>query len=42
MVQQAHAIYIMRQAVVVGEGSNRLGILIGGLPLSLYDMLLVT
>jgi hypothetical protein len=32
---------ILRQAVVIGEGSSRLGILLDGPPLSLFDMLLV-
>jgi hypothetical protein len=39
VLQQAHAISILRQVVVVGEGFNRLGILIGGPPLLLFDML---
>jgi hypothetical protein len=29
---QAHAISLLRRAIVVGEGSSRLGVLLGGLP----------
>jgi len=36
------AISILRGAVVVREGSSKLGLLSGGPPLSLFDMLLVT
>jgi len=32
---RAHAISILRRVVVEGEGSSRLGVLLGGLPLFL-------
>ncbi len=38
-LQHAQAISILRRAVVVGEGSPRLGVLSEGLPLSLIEML---
>ncbi len=38
-LQRAQAICILRRAVAVGNGSSRLGVLSGGLPLSLFDML---
>jgi hypothetical protein len=31
----------LKHVIVVGESSFRLGILLGGLPLSLFDMLIV-
>jgi hypothetical protein len=40
--QQMQAIFILRWAVVVSEGSSMLGLLSGGPPLSLFDMLLTT
>jgi len=36
------AIFILRRAVVVSEGSSMLGLLLGGSLLSLFDMLLMT
>jgi hypothetical protein len=33
---------IFRRAITVGEGSFKLGVLLGGPPFSLFDMLLVT
>jgi len=36
----AHAIFILRCAIAIGEDSSRLGILSRGPPLSLFDMLL--
>ncbi len=38
-LQCAQAISILKRAVGVGEGSSRLGVLSGGLPFSLFDML---
>jgi len=34
------AIFILRHVIAIGEGSSRLGVLLGGSPLSLFDMLL--
>ncbi len=42
VLQQAHAISILRHAILVGEGSNRSCICTWGPPLSLFDMLLGT
>jgi hypothetical protein len=42
VLQHAHVISILRCVVTGGEGSFRLSILLGGLPLSLFDMLLMT
>jgi hypothetical protein len=39
--QQVHAIFILRQVFVVGEGFTRLGIFTRGPALSFFDMLLV-
>jgi hypothetical protein len=41
-LHHAHVISILRCVVVIGEGSSRQGILSGGPPLSLFDMLLAT
>jgi hypothetical protein len=41
MLQCAKAVSILKCVVEVGEGSSKLGILSGGLPLSLFDMLIV-
>ncbi len=41
VLQQMQTISILRQALVIGEGSYRLGILSKGPPLFLFDMLLV-
>jgi hypothetical protein len=40
-LQQVQMISILRQALVIGEGSSRLGILSEGPPLFSFDMLLV-
>jgi hypothetical protein len=40
--EQMQAISILRRVVVVSEGSSMLGLLSGGPPLSLFDMLLLT
>jgi hypothetical protein len=40
-LQQAHATSILRQVVIVGEGSSKLGVLFSAPPLSFLDMLLV-
>jgi len=42
VLQCAHAVSILKCVVAIGEGSSRLGILSGGPPLSLLDMLLGT
>jgi len=34
------AISILKHVIAIGEGSSRLGVLLGGSPLSLFDMLL--
>jgi hypothetical protein len=39
---RAHVISILRCAIIVGEGSSRLGVLLRGLPLLLFDMFLAT
>ncbi len=36
------AISILRRVIGIGESSSRLGVLLGGSPLSLFDMLLTT
>jgi len=41
-LQHAHAIFILRHAIAVGEDSFRLGDLSRGPPLSLFDMFLAT
>lgn len=41
-LQRVQAIFILRCAVAVGEGSFRLGLLSGGPPISFFDMLLTT
>jgi hypothetical protein len=40
-LQYAYAISMLRRDVAAGEGSFRLGVLSGGPPLSLFDMLLM-
>jgi hypothetical protein len=40
--EQMQAISILRRVVAVSEGSSMLGLLSGGPPLSLFDMLLLT
>jgi hypothetical protein len=39
-LQHAHVFSILKHVVAIGEVSSRLGILLGGPPLSLFDMLL--
>ncbi len=41
-LQRAHRISILKRAFVIGEGSSRLSVLSGVLPLSLFHMLLAT
>jgi hypothetical protein len=41
-LQYAHVISILKCVVIIGEGSSKLGILLGGPPLSLFDMLFAT
>jgi len=41
VLQHAHAMFILRCVVTRGEGFFKIGILLGGLPLSLFDMFLV-
>ncbi len=41
-LQRVQVIFVLRCAVAVGEGSFRLGILSGGCPISIVDMLLMT
>jgi hypothetical protein len=40
-LQQAHATSILKQVIIVGEGSSKLGVLISAPPFSFFDMLLV-
>jgi len=40
-LQQAHATSILRQVIIVGEGSSKLGVLFSAPPFSFFDMLLV-
>ncbi len=40
-LQHAKAISILKCAIAIGEGYSKLGVLSGGPPLSLFDMLLV-
>ncbi len=40
-LQHAKAISILKCASAIGEGYSKLGVLSGGPPLSLFDMLLV-
>jgi len=42
VLQHAPVISILRCVVTGGEGSFKLGILLGGLPIFLFDMLLMT
>jgi hypothetical protein len=42
VVQCAQVVSILKCAVVVGEGSSRLGLFSRGPPLSLFDMFLAT
>jgi hypothetical protein len=41
VLQQVQVVSILKHVVAIGKGSSKLGILIGGPPLSLFDMLLV-
>jgi hypothetical protein len=41
-LQCAHVVSILICVVAIVEGSSRLGIISGGPPLSLFDMLLAT
>ncbi len=41
-IKYRREVSILRHAVAVGEGLSRLGLLAGGPPLSLFDMLLAT
>ncbi len=40
-LQRAKAISILKFAIAIGEGYSKLGVLSGGPPLSLFDMLLM-
>jgi len=40
-LQQAHATSILRQVIIVGEGSSKLGVLFSAPLFSFFDMLLV-
>jgi hypothetical protein len=40
VLQHAHAVFILKCVIVVGEGFFRLGVLSRGPPLSLFDMFL--
>jgi hypothetical protein len=40
-LQHAHAIFILKHVVVIGEGLSNLNVLLGSPPLSLFDMFLV-
>jgi hypothetical protein len=42
MLQRVKAVSILKCVVEGGEGSSKLGILSGGPPFSLFDMLLMT
>jgi hypothetical protein len=42
VLQHAQVVSILKHAGAIGEGSSKLGILSGGPPLSLFDMLLAT
>jgi hypothetical protein len=42
VLQQMQVIFILKRVVAVGKSFSKLGILIGGPPLSLFDMLLTT
>ncbi len=37
-----HVVFILRGVVIVSEGFFKLGVILGGLPLSLFDMFFVT
>jgi len=41
-LQHAQVASILRRVVIIGEGSSRLGVLLGGSPISLFDMLLIS
>jgi len=41
-LQRAQTICILKHVIVVSEGLSRLGVFLGGSPLSLFDMLLTT
>ncbi len=41
-LHHAQIMFILKCVVVGGEGSSRLGILLKGLPFSLFDMFLAT
>ncbi len=41
-LQHAQVASILRRVVIICEGSSRLGVLSGGSPISLFDMLLMT
>jgi hypothetical protein len=42
VLQYAHAIFILKHVIVVGEGFCKLGVFLRGPPLSLFDMFLAT
>jgi len=42
VLHHAQIMFILKCVVVGGEGSSRLGILLKGLPFSLFDMLFAT
>jgi len=39
-LQCAQMVYILKHVIVVSEGLSRLGVFLGGSPLSLFDILL--
>jgi hypothetical protein len=41
-LQRAHVISILKRAIIISESFSRLSILLGALPLSLFDILLAT
>jgi hypothetical protein len=40
-LQHVHAIFILKHLVVISEGLSRLNVLLGSLPLSLFDVFFV-
>jgi hypothetical protein len=42
VLQQVQVVFILKRVVATGKSSSKLGVLTGGSPLSLFDMLLTT